>query len=236
MKQNVLITWASRGLGYELSLQLLASGAYNVYGTATSSKWIEVMEKDGIEPYLCDLWLPESIKSVVSTVGRKVDNLDFLVNNAWIRSKVNLSEMTDEHIQEVFSTNIIGHMIATRESLRYMDTWNIVFMNSTAGLVPSGWSSGYVTTKYAMTGFADSMRDELQHRVWVSSVFLWGMNTWFHSVTRDQLMNPKDVAEKIFKNIFENTQRWTLQSLDLKILSSSDRGTQVGREMIIEEM
>lgn len=231
-KQNVLITWASQGLWMSLSQKLLSTDQYNVFGTSTSEVWLSKMEEAWIRPYLCDFNSFEWIEKLVTEVSEKCNRLDFLVNNAGIRSRLNLEDMTNEHLLEVFQVNIAGHMIATREAIKYMKGGNIIFMNSTAGLDPCWGASWYVASKHAMTWVADSIRFELQDRVGVSDVFLWWMDTSFHSSPRDDLLSPDAVSDVIYEQAIKWVWRWVKKSVDLMILWTNDNRRPVERDLI----
>jgi len=215
-----------------LSKRLLSTDKFNVFGTATSEVGMIAMEEEGIHPYQCDFNNPTQIKEVIEAVASQIDRLDILVNNAGIRSRLNIEDMTNEHILEVFQVNVAGHLIATREALKYMDKGNIIFINSTAGLDPCWGASWYVGTKHAMTWIADSLRFELQDRVGVSDVFLWWMDTSFHSSPRDDLLSPDKVSDVIYEQAIKWVWRWVKKSVDLMILWPNDTRRPVERDLV----
>ncbi len=238
-KQNVLITGASRGLGGALADRLLNAGEYEVFGTANSPEGVEVMNEKGIHGFACDFLLPGSITWLIHEMRDQITDLDFLVNNAWVRSRMNLEDMTSQHILEILAINMAWPMTMTKDAIKNMKVGNIVFVNSTAGLDPCWGASWYVASKHAMTGFADSIRFELQDReekIWVSDVFLGGMNTGFHSEPRPDLMCPMSVADEVYKNIFEGTEKGDIKSVDLLITWARDIRRPVKRNMIEVEV
>ena len=234
-KQNVLITGASRGLGLELANRLLNSGNYNVFGTATSQQGFDNMDEIGIEPYICDFRDDSSIITTINDIGKKVDNLDWLINNVGIRSRnEGLEDLTVDSLRDVMDVNFIGQFVATREAEKYMNQGgNIVFSSSIAAYEPCATAIGYTTSKAATLMLAESCRFPMsQKNIGVSNLLLGGMNTNFHSSQREELMSPQMIADIIYEQLFEGNQRGDMVSKDLEITSEEDNRRPIQRNIV----
>ena len=83
----------------------------------------------------------------------------------------------------------------------------IVFINSVAGLHPYPYSSAYVASKFGLTGFSSSLREELREsNIKVLSYHPGAIDTpfWNNSKTdfpRKEMLSSKDVAESIVSSI-----------------------------------
>ena len=84
---------------------------------------------------------------------------------------------------------------------------SIVFINSVAGLQNFTYSTGYVASKFALRGFAGSLREELrEYGIKVMSVFPGAIDTPFwdkvdNSFDRKEMLNLDDCAKMIVDNM-----------------------------------
>ena len=83
----------------------------------------------------------------------------------------------------------------------------IVFINSVAGINPYPNGSAYVASKYALRGFASSIREELrEHNIKVISFHPGAIDTpfWDNSKVdfpRNEMLSSQDVADSIINTI-----------------------------------
>ena len=83
----------------------------------------------------------------------------------------------------------------------------IVFINSIAGLKNFTHAAGYVASKFALRGFAGSLREELrEYGIKVMSVFPGAIDTPFwdkvdNSFDRKEMLNLDDCAKMIVDNM-----------------------------------
>ena len=83
----------------------------------------------------------------------------------------------------------------------------LVFINSIAGRTPFSDSVGYVTSKFALRGFASSLREELRsNNIKVISIYPGAVDTPFwrnidSAFDRKDMLNVKTLAESILYSI-----------------------------------
>ena len=77
--KNVIITGASRGIGFDL-LKLFNNENYNVF--ALSRNISNISSFKNVNSIVTDLSSPESIGSSVEIINNKIDSVDILINNA----------------------------------------------------------------------------------------------------------------------------------------------------------
>ena len=93
------------------------------------------------------------------------------------------------------------------EQLKSNQNGKIVFISSVAGLQPYKNSTAYVSSKYAIRGFAASLREELREfNIKVIAVFPGAVNTpiWDNKnmdELREGMMKTDDLTETIFHAI-----------------------------------
>ncbi|MEV6588740.1 SDR family NAD(P)-dependent oxidoreductase [Streptomyces acidicola] len=165
MSQVWLITGASRGLGRAIAIAALEAG-HSVAATTRSGVL------DDVDPRFSDrlLVLPLDVtapdeqvySSVVESVTERFGRIDVLVNNAGHGILVCFEETDDAQVRELFETNVFGLMRVTRAVLpvmRQQRSGHIFNLSSLAGYV--GGNAMYSATKFAVTGFTESLAFEL---------------------------------------------------------------------------
>lgn len=120
--KTVLITGANRSIGFQTARQLLQQGYYVYLGCRDYNKGSEAvnqLKQEGLknaEPIEIDVDNPESIKAAREALGKKINVLDVLINNAGILGGVHQQPLeTDINMfREVFETNFFGVINVTQ--------------------------------------------------------------------------------------------------------------------------
>ena len=125
-KKVALITGANRGIGFETAKQLGATGVAIVVTARKLSVAEETaaeLEKLGVEAYPLQLDVTNEAdrEAVAQYFEEKFGKLDILINNAGITSPTGLgnvtSQVTDEDLLTVFTTNLFAVVALTRDLL-----------------------------------------------------------------------------------------------------------------------
>ncbi|XP_028841707.1 uncharacterized protein LOC114793741 [Denticeps clupeoides] len=129
---NILITGANRGLGLEMVKQLVAkscSGCQIFAGCRDpdSAKSQDLRELAKKHPSLIrivkvDTSNMQSVADCAKKVGPLLGKggLTLLVNNAGVMPHNNMKTITAKEMQDIFSTNLLGPMMMTKEFLPYL--------------------------------------------------------------------------------------------------------------------
>lgn len=124
MKKNILVTGISRGVGLEITIQLLKKG-YNVYGVnRTYSEEIKELEREFPNSLFfrsIDLSDSNFVKKDVfkNFISNKVPISGF-VNNAAMAYDDIISNLNLDRLNNMFSVNVFSPMIITKFVLRNM--------------------------------------------------------------------------------------------------------------------
>jgi NAD(P)-dependent dehydrogenase (short-subunit alcohol dehydrogenase family) len=167
MSQVWIITGAGRGLGRAIAGAALAashsvlattrSGTADIESGDPTSDRLLVMPLEVTTP---DQRLFNGIaEAAVSRFGR----IDVLVNNAGYGTTVIFEESDESQIRAIFETNVFGLMRMTRAVLpvmRRQGSGHVFNVSSMAGYV--GGSALYSATKFAVTGYTESLALELR--------------------------------------------------------------------------
>lgn len=166
--QVVLITGASRGIGYATA-ELLAKDGYTIYAGVretssldlvtkhTSLKNFHILPLDVTDQQSVDL----AIKKIITSEGR----LDVLVNNAGIMVYGTIENVTIEEAQKIFNVNFFGVMRITQAVLpimRAQKKGRIIQISSRSGFRPLPSISVYAASKYALEGVSETMAATLK--------------------------------------------------------------------------
>lgn len=170
-KKIAVITGSNSGFGLLTTLELAQIG-FTVIATMRDpdkkEKLITQAKGLGVEPFIhihaLDVTSEASLgefSSFLSEVGR----VDLLVNNAGYAVGGFAEEISIDEYREQFETNVFGVMSMTQLVLPYMRNQGkgkIINMSSISGMIGFPGLSPYVSSKYALEGYSESLRLELK--------------------------------------------------------------------------
>ncbi|HET9097275.1 MAG TPA: SDR family oxidoreductase [Candidatus Baltobacteraceae bacterium] len=165
MRNAVLVTGASTGIGYAC-LEALASAGFFVYaGVRTESDAQRVADVHGsIRPLLLDVTVPEQIAAAAQAIRTAGVPLHGVVNNAGIAVAGPLEYIPLADFRRQFETNVFGALAVTQSVLpllRQAGDGRIVFMSSVSGQIAPPFVGPYASSKFALEALADALRMEL---------------------------------------------------------------------------
>lgn len=160
----VLVTGASSGIGRATALALSHEGAIVVAAGRRAERLQTLVEEAPGEMVAMELDVtsPESVGQVVSAVVARFGRLDALVNNAGLMlAGMILNADTDEWVRMV-ETNLLGSMRVAHAALPHLieSHGSYVQVSSTSGRISSAGAAAYSATKFGITAFAESFRQE----------------------------------------------------------------------------
>jgi short-subunit dehydrogenase len=171
MKQTIVITGASSGIGLFVANKLYESG-FQVIGTSRNPE--KHRNKIPFKLLALDISDNNSIGSFVKRLLTEVDHLDVLVNNAGYLLRGLAEETPVELGKQQFETNFWGAVKLTKELLPYFRKQGhgkIITVSSFLGLIGYPNAAYYSASKHALEGYFKSLRFELsQFNIKVSMV------------------------------------------------------------------
>ena len=167
--QIVLITGASRGLGWAMAKAMAGAGAHVVLN-GRNRKTLEARAKElsaaGHEASVltfdvCDFGAAaEAVASVAKSHGR----LDVLLNNAGIQHRRPLVEFATEDWQRLLDTNLTACFVLAREAARVMapqGSGRIINVASIMGLIARPNLPAYIAAKGGLASLTKALATEL---------------------------------------------------------------------------
>ncbi len=165
--KTVIVTGASSGIGEALSRDFAARGARVVMGARS----LEKMEKIAAEirqaggQAICqavDVVNPEECKSLIDTAVAHFGGIDILICNAGLSMRAIFDDVDLKVLHRLMDVNFWGTVNCCKYALPYLQRsrGSIVGISSVAGLHGLPGRTGYSASKYAMTGFLETLRIE----------------------------------------------------------------------------
>jgi len=180
--QVALVTGASSGLGYRFSKVLAKCGAK----VALSARRVEKLESlaeeiksDGGECMVVpiDMVDRESIRAAVKTVEEKLGTINTLINNAGMVDAQWAIKQSDELIDGVIDTNLVGPYLLSNEVARKLiekkEPGRMVNISSLAAFntTPNSAAVLYSTTKSAIVRMTEALSVEwAKHHINVNAI------------------------------------------------------------------
>lgn len=165
MKQTILITGSSSGIGKETA-KLFQSKGWNVIATMRHpEKETELNKLNNVLVTRLDVLDLDSIDNAVQQGIQKFGKIDVLVNNAGYGAYGPLESFPRERILKQFNTNVIGLIDVTRALLphfRQNKSGIIINISSMGGKMTFPLGSLYHGTKFAVEGISESLRYEVE--------------------------------------------------------------------------
>lgn len=213
-QQNVLITGATSGIGFELA-KIFATNGYNLVIVARSHEGLantasELSSEFGVTvtPIVMDLFEKDAAREVYEIVLEKGIRIDILVNDAGQGVYGEFTETDLDREMDIIQLNICSLVGFTKYFLKDMvsrSNGKILNVTSIAGKVPGPWHSVYHATKAFAHSFTEAIREEVREKgIVVTSLLPGATQTDFFNkagmnaskiVQEGDLANPADVAK-----------------------------------------
>jgi short-subunit dehydrogenase len=193
--QVAIVTGASSGIGKALALQLAGQGAK----VALAARRADLLEEVAAE---CRqrggeaLVVPTDVsdeaqcQALVQKTVAAFGKLDMLINNAGLAASAQFEDFPDLHLfKHTMDVNFYGAVYCTYYAIPHLKQTRgrIVAISSLGGKAALPYNTPYISSKFALHGFCDTLRMELkQHGVSVTVVCPSWVVTGFHEAQMDK--------------------------------------------------
>ncbi len=164
--KSVLVTGASRGIGYAVAegfaragaeTHILSSGS-DIHDSATR---LTEACGHGVISHQCDITDRAQVRKTFESLSR----LDILINNAGLERPTPILERGDDvdaTFARIVDINVMGTFHVTRQAVQMLEAGSrIIFTSSVWGKTAVAEFSAYCATKHANIGFMRSLAKEL---------------------------------------------------------------------------
>lgn len=163
------ITGAGSGIGQQLAIALAKQGCHlslsdvnekglantveqtKSYGVRVTSKTVDVADR-------------EQVKTWAAETAQNHGNINLIFNNAGVALGATVEGETYDELEWIMNINFWGVVYGTKEFLPYLKQskdGHIINISSLFGLISQPTQSAYNASKFAVRGFTESLRQEL---------------------------------------------------------------------------
>lgn len=221
----VIITGASSGIGEAMAKCYAEAGAKVVLGARSEDKLKalteEIHSKGGEATYCAvDVVNEQECKALIDKAVEVFGRIDILICNAGISMRAIFDDVDLKVLHRLMDVNFWGTVNCSKYALPYLQATkgSLVGISSVAGLHGLPGRTGYSASKYAMTGFLETVRIENLKKglhVMVACPGFTASNVRFSALVADgsqqgatpreesKMMTPEEVAHIVAKGILK---------------------------------
>lgn len=162
---KVVITGATSGIGHEIAKMLKELGAEVVISGRDSGKVEQTSKMLGVHGMKADVTKEDEMEKLFEFALEKMTAVNVLINNAGIGTFSLLTDTSTEEFERMWEVNVKGYFLAGKQAARIFreqQYGNIINIGSTASLRGYAQGSGYVSSKFAVSGLTECWRAELR--------------------------------------------------------------------------
>ena len=217
--KKALITGGASGIGKLMGKLLLQRGLHTlvIWDVNENSLLTTANEfkQQGyhVLTYVVDVMNTDSVIATAQQVKNDAGKIDMLINNAGIVVGKSFAEHSHNDIDRTMIINSSALMHIAKEFLQDMiadNNGHIVNIASAAGMVSNPKMSVYVASKWAVIGWSDSLRLEMENlkcNVKVTTATPYYINTGMFDGVKSSIIpivDPEVAAKKIITGIEKN--------------------------------
>ena len=218
---NVLITGGASGIGKIMGRMALERGAkrfiiwdINLTGIEQTRK--ELSSYGKVKGYVVNVADNDIVTAAYRKTVEDCGPIDILINCAGIvTSNKTFDKQTTEEIVRTMNINAIAPMFVARAMLPDMlrrNSGHICNITSAGGMLSNPKMSVYAASKWAATGWSDSVRielEEMKSNVHVTTVTPYYINTGMFDGVKSRIipiLKPEYVCKRVIRAIERNTR------------------------------
>ncbi len=209
--KSVLITGCSSGIGYHVALGLQQRG-YRVLASARNAKDVAMLQAQGLEACQLDLDSSESIQTAMDWVEQQTGGeLYALFNNGAYGQPGAIEDLSRDVLRQQLETNLLGwHELTCRvlPLMRRQGYGRIIQNSSVLGLITLRFRGAYNTSKFAIEGYTDTLRQELADTdIHISLIEPGPVTSKFRENAYQRFLDNIDIPSSPFRSTYEAVQK-----------------------------
>ena len=240
INKTAVVTGSGRGIGRETAILLCEKGLNVVICSRTQTEIDSTVEEikqitktndaaatDRVIGIRCDVSNSSQIEHLINSTIDMFKSIDILVNNAGIVYVKNLIDTTEDEWDKTIDINLKSPFLCTRAALPFMiKNRSGVIINVSSGAGKTGFPdiSAYCASKFGMIGLTESVSWEVaNYNIRVMAIcpgevytqMQQNIDPTYYNKNKHNMLQPKDVAEKITEMIFKEHQYHNGQSIEI---------------------
>lgn len=261
--KTAVVTGAASGIGRGIALSLARRGCHlaladlNEAGLAETAKLI-ASNRVRVSRHRLDVADRSAVAAFPAIVAAEHSGADILVNNAGVAIGGTFEEVSDEDFEWLFEINFWGVVRMTRAFLPLLKSSGdarVVNISSIFGIISPPGNAAYSASKFAVRGFSNALRHELEAtNIGVTVVHPGGVATNIvenaraaknttpqaaaerRALAKKHLTLPPETAGEIIVGAIEHRQPRVLVGSDAKRISIIERIAPVSYWKIMQRL
>lgn len=166
---NIIVTGASRGIGFELVKQFLNTG-HTVFCLTRNLEPLKDIVHANLKSISTDLCSQNSMNEALSTIKKEVTHIDCIVNNAGSLVNKPYESILYDELQKVYQVNVFAPYYLIQQLLPLLGKEHkshVVNISSMGGFQGSAKFPGltaYSSSKAAIAGLTECLAEELKDK------------------------------------------------------------------------
>ncbi|MFN0141301.1 MAG: SDR family NAD(P)-dependent oxidoreductase [Pyrinomonadaceae bacterium] len=210
-----VVTGAGSGIGRALAIALAARGIAGLAIADVDRDGLEatageIMGDVNVTSHVVDVAKREAMREFADEVARAHGRVTHVINNAGVALGGRLSEVSLDEIEWLMGVNFWGVVHGTKFFMPYLErepVAHIVNISSLFGMIAPPGQAAYCASKFAVRGFTEALRHELEGtNIAVTVVHPGGVKTNIANNARiaENTVHSPDEIERRLKRINRN--------------------------------
>ena len=227
MKKVAVVTGCSSGFGLLSAIELAKRG-FQVVATmrdlARNERLLQAAKEVGVEKLIdirrLDVTEFDYVFSAVHNIIRDYGRIDTLVNNAGYALAGFAEDIQLDELHQQLETNFFGQVAMTKAvlpTMRAQRSGHIIMVSSISGLAANPVTSSYSASKFALEGWSEALRIELQSlgiRVVLVEPGAYDTDIWNRNVRLGKTTNTDASPNRDRSRRFANVVKTKLKKAD----------------------
>jgi NAD(P)-dependent dehydrogenase (short-subunit alcohol dehydrogenase family) len=204
---NVIVTGASRGIGFELIQQFLNIGS-TVFCLTRNLEPLKIISHPNLKAISTDLCSQNSMNDAIAFIKKEATHIDCVIHNAGSLVNKPFENITYDELQKVYQVNVFAPYYLTQQLLSILGKEkkshivNISSMGGFQGSAKFAGLSAYSSSKAALVGLTECLAEELKGKnISVNCLAIGAVQTEMLAEAfpgYQAPLSPKQMAEYIF--------------------------------------
>ena len=181
--QNIVVTGASSGIGKSIMEELLRQEGNRVLAACRHAEKIGDYG-DRVIPFSCDLSTKEGVDALFVKAEEVFEKIDLYFCNAGAPYYERFDYEDWDRIRKIFDLNTVAHIYTYSKYLHHLNgrEGRLVYTISAMGEMALPGYALYASSKFAMKGFQQAIRDETPENLQITCVYPVSTRTNFFNV------------------------------------------------------
>jgi NAD(P)-dependent dehydrogenase (short-subunit alcohol dehydrogenase family) len=225
------ITGTASGIGKATAIQLAKEGCSCAIADVAEEGLHQTEEEiralgAAVHSTVIDVSNQEAVHGWADEVVHKFGKVNIIINNAGVSLGADIEDMSYEDLEWLLGINFYGMVYGTKAFLPYLkqaESGHIVNISSVCGFVASPTQSAYTAAKFAIKGFSECLRLELEVdgcNVSSTVVHPGGVKTNIarNSRVSDPFLDKHGISREEIAQNFDRVARTTPEKAALRII------------------